>query len=365
MAVEITPQWLSEVLRESGALPRGDVLTCVSTDGGAHNSRLAHVKLTVNSEAGNSDARLSLPTRLVVKQNLDTPWAIDAGRQEVAFYTAMRELDERPPAIVPCLAAGIHTPAGDSFLILVDVSATHRESVSRDDLIRFALPTPRDAHRVTDALATMHAYWWERPVPEVPVAFWSRDRGRWDAYLERRGRSWTKVLSSNPSLPSRVVRFYDWLLARLSTYWERDLQARIDVGRALTLVHGDSYFANFLCPHLPNRNDVYLVDWQSPGFDIGADDLVNLLATFRTREQRLEEGWEIRLVRRYHERLTTCGVKGYSLEDLYEDYQRALITWVLVPVQDAADGSDYTYWFPKMQHLMDAFDDWDCERLLT
>jgi hypothetical protein len=50
-------------------------------------------------------------------------------------------------------------------------------------------------------------------------------------------------------------------------------------------------------------------------------------------------------------------VDDYSFEDLKEDYRRALVAWVLLPVQDAAAGSDFTYWWPKMKYLLAAFDD--------
>ena len=41
-----------------------------------------------------------------------------------------------------------------------------------------------------------------------------------------------------------------------------------------------------------------------------------------------------------------------------------LIYWLLVPVQDCYGGSSKEYWWPKMQCLVAAFREWDCERLL-
>jgi hypothetical protein len=360
VTVEITAQWLTEVLRRSGAIRVGEVVSCASTDMGAHNSQVSRVKVTLSSDAADS-----VSDDLVVKQNLDSPWAVEAGRREVEFYQAMTRSPERPPAIVPCLAAGTNGSSGDSYLILADLSATHETPVGRDALIRLAMPSARDARLVTDTLARMHAYWWEQPVAGLPVTFSPQDREQWPAYLDRRRRSWARVRASNDDLPSTVSRFFEWLLATLPVYWERDLERRTSDGRALTLVHGDSYFSNFLCPRAHDRDDVYLVDWQSPGIDIGALDLVNLIATFRTREQRLVGDWERRLLSRYHEGLSAAGVADYSLEDLHDDYRRALVTWVLIPVQDAADGSAESYWWPKMQHLLDAFEDWECARLLT
>ena len=41
-----------------------------------------------------------------------------------------------------------------------------------------------------------------------------------------------------------------------------------------------------------------------------------------------------------------------------------LIYWLLVPVQDRYGGAGKAYWWPKMQCLVAAFQDWQCEALL-
>ncbi len=67
------------------------------------------------------------------------------------------------------------------------------------------------------------------------------------------------------------------------------------------------------------------MDWQSPSCDLAAYDLVNLLATFWTRDQRQEENREITLLRRYHQGLQSNGVQNHTWEDLMADYRAALI----------------------------------------
>ena len=70
------------------------------------------------------------------------------------------------------------------------------------------------------------------------------------------------------------------------------------------------------------------------------------------------------VLRRYHAALQAHGVKGYTWDDLVTDYQNGLIFWLVMPVQDGADGSWKDYWWPKMQCLVAAFRDWRCEALL-
>lgn len=107
-----------------------------------------------------------------------------------------------------------------------------------------------------------------------------------------------------------------------------------------------------------------MLDWQSASFDIGGHDLVNLMATFWTSEQRHAEQREDRMLRRYYDVLQANGVSGYSWEDLITDYRTHLIYWLLITIQDAADGSPKDYWWPKMHCLVTAFREWRCEELL-
>jgi hypothetical protein len=83
-------------------------------------------------------------------------------------------------------------------------------------------------------------------------------------------------------------------------------------------------------------------------------------ATFWNRQQRHDGDREAEVLRRYHRRLVAGGVTGYTFDNLLNDYRHGLIFWVLVPVQDAADGSPRDCWWPKMQCLLDAFLDHGC-----
>jgi hypothetical protein len=70
------------------------------------------------------------------------------------------------------------------------------------------------------------------------------------------------------------------------------------------------------------------------------------------------------LLRTYLAALEEAGVETYSWEDLVADYRTGLLSWLLVPVHDAAGGSDPSYWVPKLTCLLDAVRDWDCLELL-
>jgi hypothetical protein len=365
VADPVTPAWLTAVLRDADVLTRGEVTGVDLRQTGAFNSSTSHLTL-----AYSPDAPAQAPRRLVLKRNVDAHWAREAGEREVRFYTLIAELPAHPRVVVPCYAAAFDQSTGNSYLLLRDESATHAPPVTRAQLLALeGVPAKVYLKAIVDALAALHAYWWQSPLLKTAVAqagrwfeeSWPVDHYvgqlqlRWDAFSAREG----------DSIPDHWRRIYERTLAGLRPFWERYLEPRFQTGRNLTLGHGDAYCSNFLCPRVPGQGPTYLLDWQSPEVNIGAIDLVNLCASFWTRHQRREGQREEMLLRRYHDNLLTHGVKDFSLPDLHTDYRIGLIDWIFYPVWDSNNGSDLHYWHPKMQCLLEAFQDWECETLLV
>lgn len=362
----LTPDWLNFLLSRSGALPSGQVIEIEAQATDAFNSATHRLRVRYSA-----DALADAPKRLILKRNVASDWGREAGADEARFYALVDSLADHPGVLAPSYAAEVDDTSGDSLILLRDLSASHRPPRTRDQQVGIVdgVPDAADVAAVVATLARFHAYWWEHPLLDAghfAVGYWSRTRERFDAYLARRSSSWERVLAQHGDwLPAEVRALYDRVFASLPAYWEQHLAPRFAAMSHLTVTHGDAYFANFLCPVPPASGPTYLIDWQSPGADIGAYDLVNLCATFWTREQRHEGQREEDILRHYLATLHAHGVSGYTWDDLLLDYRRGLIFWLLMPVQDAADGSARDYWWPKMQCLLDAFQDWRCEELLT
>ena len=362
----VTPEWLTMVLHPSGVLGQGAVQTLEWESTGAFNS--ATVRLRVQYAA---NVPAEAPTQLILKRNIADEWARIAGVEEVRFYTLIASLADHPSVTSRCYAAAYDETSGESYLLLQDLSSTHRAPATREQLIGLvdAVPAAADIDAVVETLARIHAYWWDHPLlheGQFPVGYWSSTPERFEQYRQRRTTSWQKVIASEgTSLPSEMRALYEQVLAHLPSYWEQQLCPRFQNRHHLTLAHGDAYFPNFLCPRPPAHGPAILLDWQSPEVEIGAYDLVNLCATFWTPKARVGEGGrEERILRHYLQVLRAHGVRQYEWEDLVGDYRRGLIFWLLIPVQDAADGAPRDYWWPKMQCLAAAFKDWRCADLL-
>jgi hypothetical protein len=318
--------WLTSLLR-------GPVVATVEFQASdAFNSSTVFAQVTYR------EADPARPTRLVIKRPSDAAWSRAAAVVEAGFYRHVATLPDHPPVVPVCLVAT------DDCLVLADLSATHTAPVSRADSIALAgMPTMDSLDAAVDTLAALHAYWWDHDPGPFEVATWWGDRAAFERYASRRRASFAKIATS---LPERARDTYEYVFTGLDRFGSRLRQSRRD--GPLTLVHGDAYLSNFL---VCGPSGV-LLDWQSPSVDIGALDLANMCATFWTRDQRRR--YEERVLRRYHARL---GRPDYSYEDLLADYRIAVADWLLVPVQDAGDGSARDYWWPKMSCLLDAFDD--------
>lgn len=360
-----TLSWLTDVLRQAGLLEAGEVTAVEEHKSDAFNSQLTFLRLSYST-----DAPPDLPTRFVLKRNIAADWAVEAGAEEVKFYKLVATLPDHPPVLPPCYVAEYDEASGSSNLLLADLSESHAPPETREQEINIAdnvLP-PENMVRVIDTLAQFHAYWWQHPLLEsgrLVLGYWSRNAERFALYRERRQRSWESLVAAEANwLPEDVRALYEWVLARLPYHWEQYLAPRFYTQTHLTLVHGDAYFANFLCPKPGMAGATYLLDWQSPVVDLAGYDLANLLATFWTSAQRHHEGREQMLLQRYYTTLCAHGVTGYTWTDLLTDYRCGLIYWLLAPVQDRYGGAGKEYWWPKMQCLVAAYRDWACEALL-
>jgi hypothetical protein len=364
-ADQISPAWLTAVLRQSGVLLQGEVEAVECQTIGAFNSHTFHLILRYSN-----DASPGAPTQLVLKRNISEAWGKEAGADEVKFYDLIAAQPDHPSVIIPCYAAAYDEASGNSYLLLLDLSTTHRQPVTRDQQISIVegVPSAVDIEAVVDAMARFHACWWEHPLLHTDtfyVGYWSRNAERFEQYLRRRTTSWQSLIADEGDwFPNDLRDLYEHLLARLPHYWEQHLAPRFRELKNLTLIHGDAYFANFLCSQNPSTGATYWIDWQSPTFDIGAYDLVNLCATFWTSEQRHEGQREEKILRQYHTVLQAHAVSNYSWDDLLIDYRQGLIFWLLMPVQDRYGGAIRGYWWPKMQCLVTAFREWHCEDLL-
>jgi thiamine kinase-like enzyme len=348
---QATPQWLTVLLRERGVLTTGQVVAVDDRPSTAWNSRAFHLALRYSG-----DAPTHAPRRLFLKLNLQPEW----GRAEVSFYQYVISERADLPMLVRCYDAAYSAEDGRSHLLLADASDTHFTPVTKPQLLAGeTMPAQAHLEAMVDALARLHAYWWEHPQLGhgfARIRHWFDGEAAYRQHTERRQREWAAFQAQAGHLISAETwALYARVLAAFPELWPRYLVGRFEPLRAVTLSHGDCYFIQFLCPRQAGSAATYLIDFDSVSTNLPAYDLVYMLATFWTPEQRSEGGCEANLLRRYHAALTAQGLRGYDWADLMQDYRLCILYMLFDPIWDQTSGASEAYWLPKLRCLTGAF----------
>jgi hypothetical protein len=313
-AEEVTPEWLTAALTESGVLQRGRVVAAPWERVGQEYGFTGVVgRVRPRYEDPDGEA----PASLIVK--------LPMARDEHA--SGHRVLQERDPTLMRAYFDRCVREARFYREIPVDFAPTLYNAATDEERRRVVLVledvggrqgdvlegcSVDDAAVVIDELAPFHARWWgERaPVREFPQrseGSWTRQErydARVDGFLERFG----------DQLPEPVAVIVRLLRTRLANVRE-SLH-----GHAQTLIHADLHLDNLMFAPRGERNRVALLDWQTVCVGPPASDVTFFLfGSLNVEDRRAAED---DLLHRY---LTRLDVAGYSMRELRRDFDLALL----------------------------------------
>jgi Phosphotransferase enzyme family len=351
--------WLTQTLRQAGTLPQGEVASVQYHDSGAFNSATSYLSLTYSP-----GTPATAPRQLILKLNVHPD-----DYNEAAFYQLAAPFAADLSMLVHCYGADYELETGKSYLLLEDLSSTHQLAVSREQLLGLqGVPAVAVNYAIIDALAQFHTYWWQHPLlgqhPATQLDNWYTNKEQFELRLARRRAEFDSFIAAEGAdFPTELTSLYRNVLAKFASLWPRYIGERFSSFSNLTLAHGDFFINQPLVPRqMPGQ--VYMIDFDSVSTSFGATDLVYCCVHFQTAAQRHEGGREVRLLRRYHAALQKHGVSGYSWEQLLLDYRLMLIFRMFEPVWDETNGTSKQYWWPKLQCVATAFQDWGCAELL-
>jgi thiamine kinase-like enzyme len=332
---DLTPEWLTEVLTQAGALHSGSV-THIAAQGIDTNTATASV-LNITYSA---DAEGDLPGKLFFKIGKRSP--------EVLFYRHIADRLIDVP-LVRCYCAQFANELGQSNLLFDDISATHGDANVPPDVPDATL------RRMVTMMAALHCQWWEHPdlkaggalaplVDDVTGFISGQARERLPAFMQAVGDTLTE--------PQR-----GWITQAVSAWPLPKWQARIDAHHAVTLVHGDFHYWNLAYPH-DETGPLYLMDWAVWHINLPAFDLAYLIAINSpiSEARRMEQD----LLPFY---LNQLGMAGYDMTQLWEDYRIAVIFYTIMLVFWQAMMPD-EIWARVLSQVMTSFDALDCVDLL-
>ncbi len=304
----LTPEWLTEALSSSGALPEGRVTRVESTVIGAGVGFIGTIaRLNLEYEG----APASAPATIIAKLPSEDPGSRMVGvafglyEREVRFYS---DLSQQCGLSAPRPFFAHYDPtAGQAVLLLEDLSGGEWGD-------QVAGATPQQAELAIDAIGAFHAKWWKSP--ELAAYPW--------------------IASGIETIRQPIQMMYDavWKNAvdRFGHLFPDDIRAHIpDFGRRTmaaldqmaefpeTLCHGDYRPDNLFFGAPGSGRELVVCDWQGPGSAPGVVDAAYFIAGSLSPDDR--RAHEDELLRRYHNHLLEGGVKDYSFAQLKEDYR--------------------------------------------
>lgn len=342
---QVTPTWLTGVLRKQGCLTHGEVIEVQP------QLRLTGASMIIPlSLRYSADAPAIAPPRLFLK--FPAQHGLNANPKEVEFYTHIAIKMPDPP-LIRCYDAAFDELSGRFHLLMEDLSDTHIGHPPS-----MVPPTEAQANQIIEALAHLHGYWWDHPnlgqdVGALPTETSLNQQMAW---YEETFVACADFLGDRLS-PARR-RVYERVLASFPPV----CLERLIKGHNLTLIHDDPHPGNFLYPRNPAKDRLRIIDWKSWHVAIGPSDLAHMMAVFWFPERRAR--FEQELLRRYYEHLLAKGVGAYSWEACWYDYRFAVINHLAYPLWQWAHHLPDFIWWHHLERLMLAFDDLGCAELL-
>ena len=346
---QITPEWLTGVLRKNGFLECGEVI-------GVKNKLTKTLKVSVVSRLEvdySTDAPASAPSRLFLKvsrPNLSQAISSELNRKEVEFYRTIAPAMSNPP-FIRCYDAAYSSEYDRSHLLLEDLSETHFQPESPQ------LPSNLYCESAVDCLAQLHAHWWEHPQlgKEIGDLFDENALNAFVGNVEENVISFLDFLGDRLSTEQRKI--YDRLLASKYEIW-----GRLTETAGLTVTHGDAHWWNFLYPREFDKHRVRIFDWQLWHFDVGARDLAFLIALGGYAERRAVT--EKNLLRQYYDSLIKHGVRNYTWDDCWNDYRWSAVRNLNIPVIQWSEGKSPEQWQDSLERAILSCQDLGCAELL-
>ena len=298
---ELSVEWLSQALGAEVAAFEVEPMGA----GVGFAGSIYRVRVTLG-DAGESDLKSAIwkiasthpPTHGLLMQT-------GAYEREAGFYFA---LSRRVPASCKPYFSAYDADAGALCILMEDLAALEAGN-------QVGGCTPAQARAAVDAMAALHAEFWDDAPPGVP-----RHDHAADEITHMHAASWRQLRrygAQGLPVPTELLDAADAITPHIGA---------IKSGLAeppITLQHGDMRLDNMF---FESDGSVRLIDWQVIRAGRGAYDLAYFLATSLPTESRREMQSE--LITAYVDALTARGVVGYDAETCLVDVRRSLLDLV-------------------------------------
>jgi hypothetical protein len=346
--MNLTAAAITQALHAAGFLPDGEVVAIEEVDRfQAFATAVCRCRLQYSPPRPSS-----LPETMIVKV-YGPEWYRRGGLQDLRFYR--RIAPALPSPIAPALYGLIDDPAAQTCVLLIEDLAPRYRQVE--------LPLS-DAwlEAIVDALADLHARWWDDPQRDSEAMLEPEDTVmRMAQALPLEGlrvnmeAARQAVSRFRSRFGSELTDEEAQLLTRLADRWGAAFLERTADQRGLTLLHGDFHLLGnvFIARQPDAASPIKVIDWGQVKRGLGPHDLMFALLSVDATDRRSRD---LALLGRYHQRLLTQGVERYDWDQCLWDYRFSLLTNVYQSIFQES-----LRWFRR---TLDVVDLWEAPRLL-
>ncbi len=319
----VTPSWLTSALRSTRTLRHAVVKSFethrIGVEAG-YSGQIARFRLAYSDPPEGEppeDAPASLVGKFVSFDPKAQTFSQNSSQREVRFFS---ELATEPGLPAPrCYYAAMNSETGASILLLEDLGHFREADLN-------AGCGSDDVELVIRQLASMHSKWWQSPqlralewLPSI-AAFANEPMKQWWA-------SYPRTVASLLPDDRPPEAFFE--IGRRFSVDTRRVFAPLAMP-PFTCLHRDVHAANILFGQRDGDRPLVLIDCPLVAWGRGVSDVTYFMISSVTPAQRRRS--EQRLLELYHRLLIENGVKGYSLDQCWSDYRRAVFGKLLVTV---------------------------------
>jgi len=308
---EITPEWLTMVLKESGFLVDSKVLSVKKKPIGEGKAWLSKIlRLEVKYSPSLSKLPKSFVLKMLSKSDYRDPeYELGAYRREINFY---QQLAPTLPIRLPRLYYSV-TGVNCNLMLMEDLG--HMAAGDLIDGMEHGLVLS-----TLEQLAKVHAAYWDSS--KLDSLDWIPRTNNLDTdYIE----NWDSFVGlCGDFIDPEAIKIGEKLKSNIE--W---LSGEIG-SRPHTLIHDDMKADNLLFGDLSTEVAVAILDWQFPILSMGTIDVARLIGGSMLPEER--SGFHFEALRFWYDKLLEYGVQEYSWEEAQRDFKLGALYCLTFPV---------------------------------
>jgi hypothetical protein len=350
---EITPEWLTLALRESGAINTEFIQDFDATSVGGDRGVSGLIYRIEPKYSRGGGGPTSVIAKFASDQKAMREWVKGAYGIELRVF---RDLDDQIGIRIPRSYFGTIEPDSGYFCLLMEDLGRLREVELDVD------PNQVDAVHVVESAARMHSRWWNNPdlpmwlhgVHSLPSNAVERLVGNIDKFLE---------------IGDGVIpRGFEAIAREYAPKWFEIINTLCS--KNVTLTHGDFKLLNMFFDDEANESErLVLYDWQVAGRMPGTPDIAEfIMSSYSVEGRRIIEK---SLMERYHSTLVDHGVKNYSFDQFTDSLRLALLARASLRINSIALGGESLLnteigrrnLFSRLERLQMLID-WNCDEVI-